>query len=73
MGPVKPLSLIIGPSEVILLYWAMLPGFFVHVVFLVELPVQRRPCPIFIKSWVLEKGTQWCGVELPDIHESSAG
>ena len=33
MGPVRPLSLIIGPSEVIVLYWAMLPGFFfVHIV-----------------------------------------
>ena len=28
MGLVRPLSLIIGPSEVIVLYWAMLPGFF---------------------------------------------
>ena len=27
MGPVRPLSLIIGPSEVIVLYWAMLLGF----------------------------------------------
>ena len=32
-GPGQPLSLIIGPSEVIVLYWAMLPGFFVQVVF----------------------------------------
>ena len=23
------------------------------------------------RSW--EKGTQWCGVGLPDIHESSVG
>ena len=28
----------------------------------VELPVQRRPCPIFVS-----------GVGLPDIHEYSAG
>ena len=33
-----------------------------HVVFWVELPVQRRLCPIFVS-----------GVELPDIHEYSAG
>ena len=26
-GPVRPLSLIIGPSEAIVLYWVMLPGF----------------------------------------------
>ena len=45
----------------------------VQVVFWVELPVQRRLCPIFGKSWVPEKGTRWCGVGLLDIHEYSAG
>ena len=35
---------------------------FGHVVFLVELPVQRRLCPIFMS-----------GVGLPDIHEYSMG
>ena len=48
-------------------------SFFVHVVFWVELPVQRRLCPIFVKSRVPEKGIRFCGVGLPDIHESSAG
>ena len=33
-----------------------------QVVFLVELPVQRRLCPIFVS-----------GVGLPDIHEYSGG
>ena len=33
-----------------------------QVVFWVELPVQRRLCPIFVS-----------GVGLPDIHEYSAG
>ena len=37
----------------------------------VELLVQRRLCPIFVKSGVLKKGTQWSGVGLPDIHEYS--
>ena len=45
----------------------------VQVVFWVELPVQRRFCSIFVKSWVPEKGTRWCGVELLDIHEYSEG
>ena len=27
MGPVRSLSLISGPGEVIILYWVMLPGF----------------------------------------------
>ena len=33
-----------------------------HVVFWVELPVQKRLCPIFVKSRVLEKGDSmvWC-------------
>ena len=36
-----------------------------HIVFWVELPVKRRLCRIFVKSWVLKEGTQWCGVGLP--------
>ena len=27
-----------------------------YVVFWIELPLQRRLCPIFVKSWVLVKG-----------------
>ena len=35
-----------------------------QVVFWVELPVQRRLCSIFVKSWVLGKGgsMEWCRV-----------
>ena len=35
-----------------------------HIVFWVELPVQRRRCLIFFKSWVLGKGDsmEWCRV-----------
>ena len=44
-----------------------------QVVSRVELPVQSRLCPIFIKTLVLEKGTQWSGVGLPNIHENSVG
>ena len=35
-----------------------------QVVFLVEFHVQRRLCPIFVKSWVLGKGDsmEWCWV-----------
>ena len=46
---------------------------FVHVVFRVELLVQRRLCPIFVKLWVIVKGTQQCGIRLPDIHKFSGG
>ena len=37
----------------------MLAGFFVYVVFWVELLVQRKLYPIFVKSWVPEKGTRF--------------
>ena len=35
-----------------------------QVVYWVEFPVQRRLCPIFVKSWVLVKGDlmEWCRV-----------
>ena len=40
-----------------------------QVVFWVEFPVQRRLCLIFVKSEFWEKGTQWSGVGLPNIHK----
>ena len=43
--------------------------YIIQVVFYVELPVQRRLCPIFVKLRVLVKGTQQCGIGLPDIHK----
>ena len=39
-----------------------------QVVFWVELPVQRRLCPISLNHGSREKGTQWCSVRVPDIH-----
>ena len=45
----------------------------IQVVCWVELPEQRRLYPIFVKSWVSEKGTRWCGVGLLEIHRNSAG
>ena len=44
-----------------LLYWTVW-DWFMQVLYLVELPVQRRLCPIFVKN-----------VGSPDIHEYSAG
>ena len=46
--------------------------YILQVVFWVELPVQRRLYPIFVKLWVSVKGAQQCGIELPDIHKLSA-
>ena len=56
---------ILGPEWVMLLY-------IIQFVFWVELPIQRRLCPIFVKLWVPVNGTQQCGIGLPDIHKFSA-
>ena len=45
--------------------------YILQVVFWVELLVQRRICPIFVKLWVPIKGIQQCGIGLPDIHKFS--
>ena len=47
--------------------------YILQVVFWVELPVQRGLCPIFVKLWVLVKGTQQCGIGLLDSHKFSTG
>ena len=56
MGPMWPFCSYVDPG------WSLYNigscyHVIVQVVFLVELPVQRRLCPIFGKSWVPEKGT----------------
>ena len=47
--------------------------FILQVVILVEFLVQRRLHPNFIKLWVPVKGTQQCGIGLPDVHKFSVG
>ena len=44
-----------------------------QVRFLIELPVQRRFCLIFVKLWILVNLTQRCGIELHDFHRHSTG
>ena len=44
----------------------------IHVVYWVELPKQRRLCPIFVKIWIPINGTQQCGIGLPEIHRNFA-
>ena len=39
----------------------------------VELPEQRRLCPIFVKIWIPISGIQQCGIGSPEIHRNSAG
>ena len=45
----------------------------IQIVYWVELPEQRRLCPIFMKIWIPINGTQQCGIGLPKIHRNSAG
>ena len=75
MGLVRPLLFINGPRVVIVLYWVSDGScyYILQVLFLVELFVQRRLYLIFIKLWVLVKGTQRCGIGLPNIHKFSTG
>ena len=44
-----------------------------QVVFWVELPYKGDFVRFLLNPGSQEKGTQWCGVGLPDIHESSMG
>ena len=65
-----------GPSAVIVLYWApdgSCDCIVVQVGFWIELLVQRRLYPIFVKLWIPINETQRCGIELHDIHKFSAG
>ena len=45
----------------------------IQVVYWVELPKQRRLCPIFVKIWILINETQQCDIGLPEIHRNSVG
>ena len=73
MGPIRSLSLISGPDEVIVLYWAMLLGFCTCFILGRAPRTKKTLSNFFLKSWVLEKGAQWCGIGLPDIHEFFVG
>ena len=68
--------LINGLGSVIVLYWApdgSCDCIIIQFGFWIELPVQRRLCPIFVKLWISVNGTQQCGIELHDIHRLSVG
>ena len=63
-------------GAVLVLYWASDGPCYciiVQVEFWIELTVQRRLCPIFVKLWIPVNGTQRCDIELYDIHMHSTG
>ena len=45
----------------------------IQVVCWVELPEQRKLCPIFVKISIPINGTQQCGIGSPEIHGNSLG
>ena len=45
----------------------------IQVVCWVELPEQRRLCPIFVKIWIPINWTQQCDIGSPEIYRNSAG
>ena len=64
--------LINGPDAVIVLYWASdgsCDCIIAQVEFFIELRVQMRLCPIFLKLWISINGTKRCGINLHDIHK----
>ena len=66
MDPVGSILLLLGP-------WMGYDYIVIQVVHWVELPEQRRLCPIFVKIWILINGTQQCGIVSPETHRNSAG
>ena len=66
MDPVGLILLLLRP-------WMGYDCIVIQVVCWVELPEQRRLCPIFVKIWIPINGTQQCGIGSPEIHRNSAG
>ena len=66
MDPVGLILLLLRP-------WMCYNYIVIQVVCWVELPEQRRLCPIFVKIWILINETQQCGIGSPEIHRNSVG
>ena len=63
----------VGSILLLLRLWMSYDYTVIQVVCWVELPEQRRLCPIFVKIWIPINGTQQCGIGLLEIHRNSAG
>ena len=66
MDPVRSILLMLRP-------WMGYDFIVIQVVYWVELPKQRRLCPIFVKIWIQINGTQQYGIGSPEIHKNSTG
>ena len=65
MDPMWSILLLLRP-------WMCYDYTVIQVVCMVELPEQRRLCPIFVKIWILINGTQQCGIGSSKIHKNFA-
>ena len=63
MDPVGSILLLLRP-------WMGYDYTVIHVIYWVELPEQRRLCPIFVKIWIPINGTQQCGIGTPGFGPS---
>ena len=72
MGPLRPFLLVCGPGEVVVYYWAMLPCNCIGCI-LGRASRTKETAQFSLNLRSRKKGTQLCGVGLPDIHESFAG
>ena len=64
MDPLGSILLLLRP-------WMGYDYIVIQVVCWVELPEQRRLCPIFLQIWIPINGTQQCGIGSPEIHRTS--
>ena len=63
----------VGSIILLLRPWMRYDYTIIQVVCWVELPEQRRLCPIFVKIWIPINETQQCGIGSPEIHRNSVG
>ena len=63
----------VGSILLLLRLWMSYDYSVIQVVCWLELPEQRRLCPIFVKVWIQINGTQQCGIGSSEIHRNFAG
>ena len=66
MDPMWSLLLLLRP-------WMGYSYTVIQVVCWVELPEQRRLCPIFVKIWISINGTKQRGIKSPEMHRNFMG
>ena len=63
----------VGSILLLLRPWMSCDYTVIQVVCWIELPEQKRHCPIFVKIWIPINGTQQCDIGSLEMHKNSAG